>query len=65
MCARLLAAAADEVRPDVEAYALMRAVGNLCVGVGTDPRYDARRMVALLVAGLRREGARLTGRAGP
>ena len=28
----------------------MRAVGNLCVG--GDSRYDARRMVGLLIAGL-------------
>jgi hypothetical protein len=29
------------------------AVGNLCVGVDGDSRYDARRIVGLLVAGLR------------
>ena len=48
-----LAAAADagEVRPDVDAYGLMYAVGNLCVS--GDSRYDARRMVGLLIAGLR------------
>ena len=52
VCAQLLAAAADagEIRPDVQAYGLMRAVGNLCVG--GDSRYDARRMVGLLIAGL-------------
>ena len=55
VCAQLLdaAAAAGEIRDDVEAYALMRGVGNLCIGAGADPRYDARRMAALLVAGLR------------
>ncbi|MEU4536476.1 TetR/AcrR family transcriptional regulator [Streptosporangium sp. NPDC023825] len=55
VCARLLdaAAAAGEILPDVDAYHLLRGVGNLCVGAETDPRYDARRMVALLVAGLR------------
>ena len=53
VCAQLLAAAADagEVRPDVDAYGLMYAVGNLCVS--GDSRYDARRMVGLLIAGLR------------
>jgi len=30
----------------------MRGVGNLCIGAG-DPRYDARRLVRVLVAGLR------------
>ena len=46
------AAGAGEVRPGVDAYELMRGVGNLCVGAD-DPRYDPRRMVPLLIAGLR------------
>ncbi|RKT55094.1 TetR/AcrR family transcriptional regulator [Saccharothrix australiensis] len=56
VCARLLDAAAEsgEIRPDVQAYELMRGVGNLCIGADSDPRYDARRLVALLIAGLRR-----------
>jgi hypothetical protein len=55
VCAQLLAAAADagEVGRDVDAYALLR-IGNLCVGVEGDSRYDARRVVDLLVAGLAR-----------
>jgi hypothetical protein len=55
VCADLLAAIAraGEIRPDVEAFELMFAVGNLCIGAGKDPRYDARRVVALLLAGLR------------
>ncbi|MEU4220434.1 helix-turn-helix domain-containing protein [Actinoplanes sp. NPDC026623] len=53
VCARLLDAAAGEIREDVEALELMRGVGNLCIGAGKDPRYDARRMVELLIAGLR------------
>ncbi|MEU5670198.1 TetR/AcrR family transcriptional regulator [Micromonospora sp. NPDC047753] len=54
VCAQLLdaAAAAGEIRPDVTAFELLRGVGNLCIGAG-EPRYDARRMVELLVAGLR------------
>jgi AcrR family transcriptional regulator len=54
VCAQLLdaAAAAGEVDPGMDAYELMRAVGNLCVGVDGDSRYNARRMVALLIAGL-------------
>ena len=32
----------------------MYAVGNLCVGVEEGRGYDGRRMVSLLVAGLRR-----------
>ena len=31
----------------------MRGVGNLCIGADNDPRYDARRLVELLIAGLR------------
>ena len=56
VCASLLdaAAAAGEIRPDVDAYGLMRASGNRCAGAGGDSRYDARRMVGLLIAGLRR-----------
>ena len=55
VCAELLDAAgrAGEIRTDIEALELMRAVGNLCIGANKDPRYDARRMVGLLLAGLR------------
>ncbi|MFJ8472793.1 TetR/AcrR family transcriptional regulator [Kitasatospora sp. NPDC094011] len=55
VCAELLAAAAaaGEIRPGVDAYPLLRGVGNLCIGADSDPRYDARRLVGLLVAGLR------------
>ena len=57
VCAELLSAAAEagEVRPDLDAYELMRGVGNLCIGADHDPRYDARRLVELLIAGLRRQ----------
>ncbi|MFG1654553.1 TetR/AcrR family transcriptional regulator [Micromonospora sp. NPDC049275] len=53
VCAHLLdaAAAAGEIRTDLSAVELMRGVGNLCVGAA-DSRYDARRMVEILVAGL-------------
>lgn len=54
VCAQLLAAAAQagEIRADIGAYELMRGIGNLCVGADNDPRYNARRMVDLLIAGL-------------
>ncbi|GAB2978844.1 TetR/AcrR family transcriptional regulator [Streptomyces pseudoechinosporeus] len=56
VCTQLLEAAADvgEIHSDLEAYELMRGVGNLCIGADSDPRYDARRLVELLIAGLRR-----------
>ena len=56
VCAQLLdaAAAAGEIRPGTDAYGLLLGVGNLCAGAGADSRYDARRMVGLLIAGLLR-----------
>jgi AcrR family transcriptional regulator len=59
VCTRLLdaAVAAGELRPDVDAYELMRAVGSLCTGVGSDSHYDAHHMVELLIAGLGRPKA--------
>ncbi|MFF4396221.1 TetR/AcrR family transcriptional regulator [Streptomyces sp. NPDC001480] len=58
VCTQLLeaATASGEIRCEVTALELMRGVGNLCIGADTDPRYDARRLVALLIAGLRRTG---------
>lgn len=52
----LLAAAraSGEVASDIDALQLMWGVGNLCIGA-EDHRYEARRLVALLLAGLRRE----------
>ncbi|WP_328744304.1 TetR/AcrR family transcriptional regulator [Streptomyces sp. NBC_00285] len=55
VCTRLLdaAARADEIHTDIEAIELMRGVGNLCIGADNDPDYDPRRLVRLLIAGLR------------
>ena len=55
VCAELLeaTAAAGEIRPGQDAYELLRGVGNLCVGAGGDPRYNPRRLVELLITGLR------------
>lgn len=55
ICTELLdaAATAGEIRPDQDAYELMRGVGGLCASAGTNLRYDARRLTRLLVAGLR------------
>lgn len=49
----LAAARASEIRSDVSAYQLMRAVGNLCIGADDDPDYDARRLVGVLLDGMR------------
>jgi AcrR family transcriptional regulator len=58
VCAQLIdaATAAGEIGPDADAYGLMRAIGSLCAGVDGTCGYDARRMVGLLVAGLRQSG---------
>ncbi len=55
VCAQLLDAAAEagEIGSDIDAIELMRGIGNLCIGADNDPRYDARRLVRLLLAGLR------------
>ncbi|SFB07075.1 transcriptional regulator, TetR family [Amycolatopsis marina] len=54
-CTQLLdaAARAGEIRPDMDAYQLLRGIGNLCIGADNNPHYDARRMVELVIAGLR------------
>ncbi|WP_156727675.1 TetR/AcrR family transcriptional regulator [Streptomyces apocyni] len=54
VCAQLLEAAANagEIRPGTHAYELMRGIGNLCIGRDSDPRYDPRRLVELLLRGL-------------
>ncbi|MEU9126946.1 TetR/AcrR family transcriptional regulator [Kitasatospora sp. NPDC048540] len=55
VCSDLLAAAVDagEIRPGTHAYELMRGIGNLCIGRDSDPRYDPRRLIDLLLQGLR------------
>jgi AcrR family transcriptional regulator len=56
VCAQLLdaAAGADEIRPGTQPYELMRGIGNLCIGRDSDPRYDPRRLIELLLNGLER-----------
>lgn len=56
VCAQLLeaAAGAGEITPGTHAYELMRGIGNLCVGHDSDPRYDPRRLIGLLLQGLQR-----------
>ncbi|MFE9929755.1 TetR/AcrR family transcriptional regulator [Streptomyces sp. NPDC005533] len=56
VCTQLLDAAVDagEIRSGTQAYELMRGIGNLCIGHDSDPRYDPRRLIELLLQGLRR-----------
>jgi AcrR family transcriptional regulator len=55
VCASLLDAGADvgETRSDIGALELMRGIGNLCIGSVDNSTYDARRMVELVIDGLR------------
>jgi AcrR family transcriptional regulator len=55
VCAHLLKAAvtAGEIRTDLSALELMHAVGNLCIGAETEGSYNARRVVGILIEGLR------------
>ncbi|MEU9919280.1 TetR/AcrR family transcriptional regulator [Streptomyces sp. NPDC051001] len=54
VCAQLLDAAveAGDIRAGTQPYELMRGIGNLCIGHDNDPRYDPRRLIALLLRGL-------------
>ncbi|GAA3092332.1 TetR/AcrR family transcriptional regulator [Streptomyces roseofulvus] len=56
VCAQLLDAAVEsgDIAPGTQPYELMRGVGNLCIGRDDDPRYDPRRLIALLLQGLQR-----------
>jgi AcrR family transcriptional regulator len=56
VCGQLLDAAvsAGEVRPGTSGYELMRGIGNLCARRDSDPRYDPRRLIELLLLGLQR-----------
>ncbi|MGW7206955.1 TetR/AcrR family transcriptional regulator [Streptomyces sp. NPDC054837] len=57
VCAQLLDAAVDagEIRAGTQPYELMRGIGNLCIGHDNDPRYDPRRLIALLLQGLQQQ----------
>ncbi|MET9837598.1 TetR/AcrR family transcriptional regulator [Streptomyces virginiae] len=59
VCSQLLDASveAGDIRPGTQPYELMRGIGNLCAGRDGDPRYDPRRLIALLLQGLRRPDA--------
>jgi len=38
--------------PPIDAYNLLKGVGNLCIGAQTDGRYDAKTLVQVLVSGV-------------
>jgi hypothetical protein len=51
------AAAAGEIRGDIEPYDLLRAIGNLSVAAGEDGAAHTLRMLDLLIDGLRHGAA--------
>ncbi|MGC5165491.1 TetR/AcrR family transcriptional regulator [Luteimicrobium sp. DT211] len=55
VCGQLVdaATASAEITAPIEPLELMRGVGNLCAGATSSHGFDARRLVGLLVAGLR------------
>ncbi|GAB3116216.1 TetR/AcrR family transcriptional regulator [Streptomyces calidiresistens] len=59
VCGQLLDAAveAGDIEAGTRPYELMRGIGNLCIGHENDPRYDPRRLIALLLQGLRQPPA--------
>lgn len=42
----------------VDAYNVLKGVGNLCIGAAADPRYDADELVQLLISGVLDQGPR-------
>lgn len=59
VCAHLLDAAveAGDIKTGTQPYELVRGIGNLCIGRADDPRYEPRRLIALLLQGLQRPRA--------
>ena len=55
VCAQLLDAAkrAGEIGTSIGAYELVRGIGNLCIGDGSDTKYDPRRLVELIMLGMK------------
>ena len=60
VCADLLAAARSDAAAgtDVTAYEVLRGIGNLCIGAGSDPHFDTRRVVRAYVSGVLVEAGR-------
>lgn len=60
VCGSLLEAAlepADAEEP-IDAYLVLKGIGNLCIGASADARYDAEALVQLLISGVLTRRAR-------
>lgn len=58
VCASLLEAALQSVDTalPIDAYNVLKGIGNLCIGAASDTRYDAATLVQLLISGLLTRG---------
>lgn len=54
VCASLLEAALEPVgsAPRVDAYNVLKGIGNLCIGAAADGQYEAEMVVQLLISGV-------------
>jgi AcrR family transcriptional regulator len=54
VCGDLLEAALEPVdaTPAVDAYNVLKGIGNLCIGAASDTKYDADALVQLLISGV-------------
>lgn len=60
VCAALLEAALEsaDTAPPVDAYNVLKGIGNLCIGAAADARYEAEVLVQLLISGVLARGVR-------
>lgn len=54
VCGSLLEAVleSDHTAPPVEAYSVLKGIGNLCIGAAADAEYEAEALVQLLISGM-------------
>lgn len=60
VCGSLLEAALKSIdaTPSIDAYNVLKGIGNLCIGAAGDARYEAAALVQLLISGVLAQGAR-------
>ncbi len=61
VCGTLLEAARepiDATTPPIDAYNVLKGIGNLCIGAAGAARYEAAALVQLLISGVLAQGAR-------
>ena len=60
VCGSLLEAALEslDTTPPVDAYNVLKGIGNLCIGSAGDARYEAEVLVQLLISGVLARGVR-------